>query len=473
MGAEAYRLARQASSTARRNPLTGIRLTQAQIDYASLLDPFALYRGGNQLGKTTVMLWDMIHTCRGTHPYRQPFRPPVNVIFMGESWEQMGRVGGPMEKLWQLLPKDEIDPRNRLDPGRGITGKPPRIVFTDGPGKGSVIGFATYRQGAKPQAGSTLHGCYLDEPPTPEILQEMVPRLFRHGGQMRVGFTPVVGMPDQRHLRQLVEAGSFVELNPWLVEKNCWPVGAAKPWQTQAAIDRMASLLPEPIRAMRIEGSWDPILDTAWLANFVRKKHILPVRMPPMARLIVGVDHGIQAGKQTAVLVCCYGLSGLTPYVQVVDEAVGDVTTTPRQDAQSIVDMLERNGLSWRDVDEWVGDRAAESKYMIKRKSNTILERYLAQLAGIARFPRFVVPVKGSGSVEHGLYLMNALLGTYDDQGIPHMIISARCERFAKFCELFCGDRHDPLKDIGDAGRYAIERAMRGAPTQRITALYS
>ena len=50
--------------------------------------------------------------------------------------------------------------------------------------------------------------------------------------------------------------------------------------------------------------------------------------------------------------------------------------------------------------------------------------------------------------------------------------IDPAAERFAKFAELFAGDRHDPLKDVGDAGRYAIERAIKSLPATQLVARY-
>ena len=235
-----------------RNPLDRVRLTPWQLDYVQIAESMALLRAGNQIGKTLIKLWEMIHHCRGTHPYRRIFKPPIKVLAMGQTWEQMGKTGGYMEELWSLLPKGEIAKNIRLDKGRGITGKPPRIVFTSGPGKGSVINFGTYKQGSAPHAGVTVHYVDCDEPPPENILQELLPRLLRFGGHMRIGFTPVVGMPDQSFLREKVKNGTLVERNPWLVESSCWPIGAPRPWITQADVDAFAANLIAAERDMRV-----------------------------------------------------------------------------------------------------------------------------------------------------------------------------------------------------------------------------
>lgn len=457
-----------------RRKLDFMRWTDWQRDYLEDESPAALIRGGNQIGKTIAKHAELIHRCRGTHPFKRTHRPPINAIVMSESWDQMGQAGGYMAKLWELLPKDEIDPKIRFEPGRGITGKPPRIVFTDGPGKGSVITFGTYRQGASRVAGATVHFVDLDEPGPESVLHEVMPRLLRHGGHIRIGFTPVLNMPDQTWLRQLVENGEINEYNPWLKESKCWPRGNPSPWLYQDDIDRVIRAWPEAIRAMRVEGSWDPILTHKWLTNFERGRHIRPELAPEGAYLGVGIDHGTNAGKQAAVLIGAIDRGGLHPYVFFIDEAIADGMSTPDQDARAIHDMLERNGFSWRNVDEWVGDRpTAESRYLIK-KSNILLRKHLAYQARVqlGKFPRIATPKKWWGSVEHGLHLLNALAGDFDDDGTPHLFVSPHCERFAEFCDKFAGDRRDPLKDVGDAGRYIVERAIREVPSMGLVARY-
>lgn len=466
--------ARRHANAVTRRQLDFLRYTPMQRKFLTDESLIVLLRGGNQCGKTLAIHADLIHTARHTHPYQKPIRGPVRIVVLSESWDQMGQAGGFMEKLWQLLPKSEIDPKIRFEPGRGITGKPPRIVFTDGPGKGSIISFGTYRRGSAVSAGSTIHRVYLDEPPPSSIYQEMMVRILREGGKCRIGFTPVLNMPDQTWLRQLVELGDITEYNPHLTEGNCWPTGSPAPWLTQPNIDRMARTLPEAIRSMRIEGSWDPVLTHQWLTNFNRKLHILPVRPPVGAYLGVGIDHGTNAGKQAAVLFAAIHRSSINPIVWFLDEVISDGRTSVAQDAEAIHQMLEDNGYSWRNVDEWMGDRpTGEDRYLV-RKSNNLLRKHLAFQAKttLGAFPKISVPYKWGGSVEHGLHLMNAVLGDFDDDGTPHFIVNPRCERFIEFCEKFAGDRKDPLKDVGDAGRYILEKAIKELPSMRLIARY-
>lgn len=463
-----------------RNRLPWLRFTEAQRLFLEDDAPIALLRGGNQIGKTLSIHTDLIHTARGTHPYQGTPRPPVNIVVLSESWDQMGQAGGFMEKLWNLLPKSEIDPKIRLEKGRGITGKPPRVVFVDGPGKGSTISFGTYKQGAGRVAGATVHRVYMDEPPPESVFSELRMRVLRHGGKVRIGFTPVPNMPDQRWLKLLVDSGEVSEHNPWLREANCWPEGNPAPWLTQAMIDGVLATVPAAHRRMREEGAWEPVLEGRWLNNFDRERHVNPSSPPPKAKLGVGVDHGANAGKQAAALSSVLDPRGLRPYVWVVDEHLGEGITSTPQDAAAILAMIRGDHLvrprrwTWVHIDTWIGDRpTGEHRYLV-RKSNAMLRKHLAYQAGVPlqSFPRLATPQKWHGSVEHGLHLINTLMGDFDEDGTPHFNIHPRCERFIDFCENFAGNPKDPLKDIGDAVRYTLERMIGDLPAMHLLAIY-
>lgn len=474
IAAPRYEPARQCAISMGSRRLSWVRYTPPQRAFLEDDAPIALLRGGNQIGKTLAIHADLIHTARGTHPFQATPKPPVNIVVLSESWDQMGQAGGFMEKLWALLPKNEIDPKVTLEKGRGITGKPPRVVFVDGPGKGSVISFGTYRQGAGRVAGGTVHRVYMDEPPPESIFSELRMRVLRLGGKVRIGFTPVIDMPDQRWLRMLVEAGEIREHNPWLREANCWPAGNPGPWLSQEMIDAVIRTIPEAHRAMRVEGSWQPVLTDNWLSNFDRARHVREVPPPPGAHIGLGIDHGTNAGKQAAALTAYQDRLALRPYVFVVDEDIGDGMTSTMQDAHAIHAMLGRHNWGWRDVDTWVGDRpTGENRYLVK-KSNNQLRKHLAYQAGVAEreFPKIATPHKWHGSVEHGLGMMNALMGDFDADGTPHFSVHPRCERFIEFCERFAGARDDPLKDIGDGVRYTIERVIKDLPGMHLVALY-
>lgn len=454
--------ARDVATGAALRPFEHFRPTRPQLDYLSDDRRNVLIRKGNQLGGTTALLLDLIFRCRGIHPYQElRHKPPISAILASESWDQMGMTGSIMEKLWNLLPKDEIDPKIQFEPGRGITGKPPRIVFTSGPGKGSVISFATFRQGAGRLAGATVHYVASSEPPPPGVLAEIVPRLFRHGGVLRLDFTPVPDMPDQTELRSMVAKGVFAEHNPHLIARNCWPIGAPFPWVEDADIAEMVALLPSAEVEMRTKGAWEPVVTDNWLSAWKDALHVRRDSPPEGSKLGVGIDHGANAGKQAAALFSATDLETTQPYGWFLDESIGDGRTSTRDDARAIVAMLARQGLTWRDVDVWVGDRATAVDRNLLIKSNADLREELGIVTGAKEnFPRIETAIKGAGSVSLGLRKWNGLLALVDQDGTPHLVVSPSCPTIADFCKKWKGWKDDPLKNVGDAARYVLDRMI-------------
>lgn len=443
-----------------RNGLAYMRLTTPQQRVAEDVAPKAIWRDGNRLGKSQLLAWETLHRARGTHPFKMTHRPPVNILLASVSLDQMMPLMG---KLWELVPKDEIDPRNSFDAGRGITGKPPRIVFVKGPGKGTVISFATYKQGTTRIAGGEYHFVGLDEPCPEGMWGEVMPRVFSTHGDILVTFTPTPDMPSQKYMADLVKRGRVHEHNFHLKEENCWVQGAPRPFYTQAEIDEYTHDLLGHERMMRIEGAWEPIFTHRWLLNY-NEKNVSKWSEPPAgAYLGIGIDHGAAAGKQAAMLVAFEDREGDNPRVWYWDESVSDGYTTPEDDARSILDMLGRHSLSYDDVDEWVGDRpTGENRYLVG-KNNKDLRRQLARLLRrpVEKTKTIHTPYKWQGSVSHGLRMINGLFGRATANGSPAAVVSPRCETFIEFCRTFRGSSRDPLKDVGDAGRYITERAIK------------
>jgi hypothetical protein len=298
------------------------------------------------------------------------------------------------------------------------------------------------------------------------VLAEMVPRLFRHGGVLRLDFTPVADMADQTELREMVAKGVFAEHNPHLTAANCHPLGAAFPWVEQVDIDAMTALLPRAEIGMRIRGDWEPVITGNWLSAWSEERHLRRDSPPEGSTVGIGIDHGANAGKQAAVLMAGSDLVTTQPYVWFLDEDIGIGRTSIRDDARAILAMLKRQGLTWRDVDVWVGDRSTTVDRLLVIKSNAALRAELATLTGAGdEFPQIETARKGAGSVEFGLRKWNALLATNDYDGTPHMIVSPRCLQVAAFAAKWSGSKVDPLKNAGDAARYVLNRVVGDVQT--------
>jgi hypothetical protein len=465
------RISSAAIAVVERRALSYIRPTVPQSLFMHDTAPIALWRDANQVGKSLGLALDCIKFCRGDHP-EQTHRPPVNVGVAGFSWEQMEPL---MEAIWRLAPKGELDPKNGFDPGRGITGKPPRLVFTSGPGAGSKIIFATFKQGAKRLAGVALHRFYGDEPMPEQYFGEIVPRVFHHRGRIRLGFTPTPDMPPVGYLKEKIELGSIHEHNYGLSEANCWPMGAPVPWTTEAYIREFEANLLEVEREMRMGRSWVPLITGRWLKSFT-DNNVRAFKISDLsgAFLTVGVDHGAAANKQAAVLVAILDRHTSRPRAFIIDEVVVEGITTPEHDAEQIISMLRRRGLNYGDVDQWVGDKPTGSDRYAINKSNKDLRREIAAQLGIPIVKTLPIrtPKKWAGSLTYGMRILDNMCRRETKAGDPHLVVHPRCEVFAQACREFNGDPRHPLKDPLDAGRYAIERGITQGAGVALRVLY-
>jgi hypothetical protein len=94
-------------------------------------------------------------------------------------------------------------------------------------------------------------------------------------------------------------------------------------------------------------------------------------------------------------------------------------------------------------------------------KSNADLREELGIVTGARdAFPRIETAIKGAGSVSVGLRKWNGLLALVDQDGTPHLVVSPSCPQIADFCKKWKGWKDDPLKNVGDAGRYILNRMV-------------
>ncbi len=462
-GSSALQWARAGRRKNEKSPIDYVRLTKPQRLFVSDPGRLVLWRDGNRLGKSFAAAWEIVHRARGTHPYLPTHKPPVRVLVVSYSIEQMAPL---QEAIWNMLPKDEIDPRCNYDPGRGFIGKPPRVNFVAGPGKGSVISFATYKAGSKKVAGGAYDFILCDEPPTETMYGELKPRTMTTKGAFRIVFTPTPESPPLEWLRDLVDDGTVKEHNYGLNEENMWCEDAPRPMLTQAEIDEEVATWLEVEREMRLGKSWEPVVTGRWLTRF-DDHNVVPfdiADLPFGSFVSIGIDHGAEAGKQAAMLLVMENRDTLDARIWYCDETVSDGYTTPEQDAEAILAMLRRNGLIYDDVDDWIGDRpTGENKHLVS-KSNKDLLRQIARIIcrPVEECKRINNPQKWAGSVTHGLRLLNGLFGSRTEDGHPRALVHAtKCPNFIQFCKTFRGDRRDPLKDVGDAGRYPVERNVK------------
>ena len=448
-----FGLVRAAGQAPALTPLDYFQPTQPQLEFLRWDVQNGVWRGGNQLGKTKGHAAHIVHMARGTHPWRSNLPPPpVEILLLGYSWLQMDKL---LREIWDFLPKAEVHPKLRYEKGGGILGfSEPRIPFVAGPGKGSVIHLRTYKQGAESFMGMEVHYVGLDEPPPAGIIGEALGRTSTHDGEIRVSMTPTPTSPPRgiEELRKRAASGEFAELQTSLGIDACTPIGGI-PWRTREAIERkIASWLPME-RAMRQHGSWDVIREGRQFDAF-DERHKTPIQLGYGEQLLlaVGIDHGIRPGRQAAVLCATDGKR-----VYFLKEYRPEGTTSSRQDGRALVRMLRdvREDLDPWGITYWVGDRAADSKS--GRKDNGRLRRGMAEACDVdaERIPWLETPHKMADSWIQGCSLLNGMfredMAYVDPVGCPQLI---------KSLEQWTGATKDPLKDLIDAARYAVEKLI-------------
>ncbi len=462
-----------------------VRLSHDQREWTGCRHQMALWRGGNSIGKSFAQAYDIIHSARGTHPDRPVRRPPVLLLVVGYSWAQMDPL---CEKLWQLLPKDEIDPKVRYQPMNGFQGfKIPCIPFTSGPGAGSVIAFATYEQGGSRIMGMQVDGAWLDEPPPAGVYGEIRPRLNSRKGTLRITFTPTPDSPPLQYMRELVDeykktdglSGMF-EMQTSLTVRALTPDSDLAPYprMTQEEINQAIDGYLQVEREMRAHGAWDPVRVGRWLEKF-SDANVRPDDPKPGSRVIVGIDYGTAAGKTAAVLGAFADMHTLQGRAWWLGEARPEGYTDARQDARAILEMIDSvkvggRSLAFADVDEWWGDRPVAESRHLKGKSNERLRRALAAELGVALddVPKIRVPYKNTGSVRHGAQLMNTLFAGRLSDGTPLGIINPRCVGLIDAVLGWDGDNRSKHKDILDPARYSAEAAARAGGRVMFKAYY-
>lgn len=460
---------RDAVRAPRSNPLEYLRFTRAQWKWINCEHTRAAWVDGNRMGKSWGQAGDIALFATNRHP-RQTHRGALNICVASESWAQFVPL---QKRLWEILPKDEIDPKLYWAPGQGIKGyKEPVIPIIAGPGKGTVITLLTYQQGALRLAGANFHRAYTDEPPPESFMGELLPRLAQKSGHLRITFTPTPESPPMDWLRDKIDRaekglpGGIHRYNFGLKPENVEVIGGLVPLpymtpeQIQSFID---DCLPME-REMRVNGAWEPISSDRVLINYSPRCEQWTT---PQGQLWVGVDHGTAAGKQAFALLVIDNPHNLTPRVWVLDVENPEGSQTPEEDARTILDMLTRNGCRYDDVDGWVGDRSVGKERWDADKSNKDLRMFLAaELKRPVRQTKYIeTPKKWSGSVRYGLRLMNAIMRREDKDGGSHFRVHPRCKTLITAIKTFNGDSRHPGKDVLDAVRYPIEAAVRQAGT--------
>jgi len=369
-------------------------------------------------------------------------------------------------KLWETLPKTELDPRTYFDRVTGFRHK--WIGFKNG----SEIRIVTVGQDTLAHASETLHVVWIDEPPDPGVYAECQVRTLATDGCVYLTLTPV----DRPcgWLKDIVEGkvppeleGLWDDTMAHTISEHHYALSVEScPWMDQDKVTRAISKVPIYDRPQRVLGEWDGltvdrslpafnpscIYDPADLSAFNGWPGERPVLIP------IAADHGERA-KYSCWLVAAYQEYGRgLARVRILAEYVNPRATDDLEDAEGVRAAVEAAGLSLEMIDWGVGDINTGGKSQGGRKLNEIMTENLAALMGLpVRSPSFTISSawKRPGSIGFGVRLTNNYLKRGD------LMISTNCPLLIEACRHWTGEKSGDLPHRIDALRYLIVEIFR------------
>ncbi len=180
--------------------------TGPQLDYFTMPRGYNAWMGANGQGKTDALAADIVWRLRGKHPFRQVHRPPIQLLLMVDTFEAQSTIDIAEAIFCKLVP-GEVSPESGYTPGRGLKGRPPRIVLEGGPGRESILHLSTYGAGARRSAGGTRHHVACNEPMPAGHWGELSSRGRGVDGEISLVFTPTLEHPPQGWLEELCHTG--------------------------------------------------------------------------------------------------------------------------------------------------------------------------------------------------------------------------------------------------------------------------
>ena len=430
-------------------PLEYVRWTPPQLRFLSDPAPVKLLRGGNQVGKSWAGIGEMIYRCTGTHPYLETREPPIEAWLITYSAEQSVSVA---QKLWELLPKDQLTPDTEWIPGKGFRGRQQVVKFKNG----SIIRIKTTGGSTSLNlASATIDLAIIDEPPPQAIWGELAARVLRRQGVIGLCMTPLGRRCGW--LRKLAEDGAISDHPAPLTVENLTVEGGLSPMLSQEQIDEIAGRYLAIDRDARLLGAWECISPDRCFDAF-DDRHISPT-MPPGGRQLnvcIGMDHGADAGSECAVLTVI-DRTDSEPRIWILDEYVAGAAE-PSVHAQGLIAMLARNQLEWRHLDLVVGDRGYGGKRWGGKMSNSRILRALEAHLHV-----------GSGQLRPGIRTAWKPRGSvYTGSSVLHsaMVRDACFSVHPRCKETIRSLRHhrmvdDDTKHLCDAARYSLELLTR------------
>ena len=449
------------------------RWTDPQRKFLDSPYRLTVLRGGNGMGKSVALAKLCELAIAGELPWQQHRTGPYTVILTGKTWSQLSST---IAYLMKGRMRNWLNQGIRFEGGE-LKGQRTKIFdIARGPGAGGVLRLGIFR--AENLAGPRAEVVISDEPIPEDVYNELWPRLLGRDGRMYMGFTTTSGTATKvDYLWEMVDNPEMPwvgEITAELTMDNVTPRGGLVeiPFMSAREIREFEASLSQVERDMRMGRTRYPRSDLNWYDPWAPSM----VQDRPMSdfeewKVGVGIDHGVKPGSQRAQL---WVSKGIEPgaVVHGLDEYAPAGRSGTNEDAAGIVDMLHRNGVNVADVDYWVGDRRHPGDWRAGKKSNMLLRRAVADLAGYstagrgwtAKLPaamqRWGTPRKYDQSVFESAAIVRDMM----TEG--RFTVSPRMRALSEALDNWNGSQKadDPWKHNIDAMHYILVRMTNGAP---------
>ena len=444
--------------------------TRSQLDLFDSPYRLTVAWGANGTGKSMAIAELVRRALAGRLHWQTPGRP-YTVILAGNTWTQLGST---LRYLMDGVDKSWFRKGVRYESG-GMKGQRLAVFdIVDGPGKGGELRCGTFD--ASNLAGPRADVVITDEPLPEGVHNELWPRLLGRNGRMYQTFTPTLGTSQKLdYLWALVDDAKIEwagEIQTQLTIDAVTPVGGLcpTPWMTQREINEFAQGISAVEADMRSGKTRSPRLDTAYFSAF--GPHLVAECKPPNgARVGIGIDYGTKPGTQRIVLVA-HGGRGLYSHIWALDEFAGESVTDLEQDAESILAMLTRNGLTVADVDQWMGDRAHHGDGKGGIKSNDRLKQAIARSLGLDflrrgwadKLPKPLQYMRTPRKYNRSVYDAAEIIHRLMVGEAPRITIDPKCRRMIEDLSNWQGSKSatDPHKHGFDSLQYIVVPMVEG-----------
>ena len=452
----------------RRRPGLG-RWGVADWQRAVLEDPAnrILVRGGNKTGKSLELALECALFFDGRHPTRdRPADRPARILYVVADLKN-AYASDVCRTLAEVLPPAKLHARTKYDEIRGYSVSGSRsLLWHDG----SEIMFRSGTQDGQAIAGIWADLVIVNEPPIRSRWGEIMRAAALTRAPVIVGFTPMDshGSRDLLWLRDIVEGPPGMPTPAGADGQPLWSQHVVRltpenvPHRRASdVVDQIANMAPWEI-AQRRDAEWEGPAPERTLSAF-GPGNTFEARpgdwdaLPGSAsasslRFGISADHGERANKEVIVLYAWAGAAA-DVVVWVLDCYLSPGQTSVAQDAEAVVQMLARWGLTLDNVDEAKGDTNSSGKGDVT--SRTVNDAFTAAFAALGSRLRMVAADKGAGSVGLGVRVMN------DAFARRALWLCRGASELVRACQRWDGGNASPHKDKVDAIRYGPASKIR------------